>query len=107
MLQRDQHAGDARKTLVCPHCTQSAAKELDLHVAVAGLAQRGGHPVDRLTPTLDLLAGEAAVEHPQRRPQPPRGHPRPVDELDVFGGAHSVQLLGKLHRLPADIPCGK
>ena len=107
VLQRDQHSGNARKTLVRPQRAQSAAEELDLHVAVAGVSQCGGDPADRLPPTFDLLAGEAAVEHPQRRPQPPRGHSRPVDELDVFGCAHPVQLLGKLRRLPADIPCGE
>ena len=102
VLQTDQHVGDARKALLGPERRQGAAEELDLHVAVAGVAQRGGHPADRLPPTPDLLAGKAAVEHPQRGPQPPRGHPRPMDKLDILRRAHAIQLLGKLFRLPAD-----
>jgi hypothetical protein len=30
-----------------------------------------------------------------------------VDKLDVFRSADAVQLLGKLGRLPAEIPCGE
>ena len=39
--------------------------------------------------------------------QPPRGDPGAMHELDVFRRAHSVQLLGKLPRLPTDILCGE
>ena len=50
------------------------------------------------------LAGETAVEHSQRGPQPPGGHPCPVDELDILCRAQAIELLGKLFCLPANIP---
>ena len=86
---------------------QGAAEEVDLHVLVAGVAQFAGDAADLLPPTLHRLAAEAVGEHLQRRPQPPRGHPRAMDALDVLRRAHAVELLGKLLRLPANVPCGK
>ena len=107
VLQLHQHVGNARKAFLGVQRRQRAAEAFDLHVAVAGMAERFRHATDRLPPALDLLSGEALPEHRQRRPQPPRGDPRAMHELDVFRRAHSVQLLGKLLRLPADILRGE
>ena len=86
---------------------EGAAEKLDLHVPVAGAAQLGGGAANGLPPPPDLLAAKAVVEHPQGGPKPPRGHPRPMDELDILRRAHAVQLLGKLLCLPANVLGGE
>jgi hypothetical protein len=102
-FQPDQQPRNAGKTPFAGGGGKDVAEVVDLHVAVASLSQFFGDAADCLAPSLDPACGETVVEQPQCRPEPPSGHPGPVDVFNVLGNQHAVELLGKLFRLPTEV----
>ncbi len=94
LAKTQQEALDPRAQFSILDVPQEIRHELDLHVRVAGLAERLGHPADSLAPGSGLLGRQAVLEELQGRPQPPRGHPHVVYGLHVAVLADAGHLVG-------------
>jgi hypothetical protein len=102
-----QQPAEARPALGLRRGGQKAAEELNLHVFIPGVAEFLGDPAECRFPARSLLSLEAGSENLQRRTQPPRGHPRPMNVFNILGVANALELLAELLRLLSQILGGQ
>jgi hypothetical protein len=107
IFEMHEEPGDAGKTIHVGQGPHRGAEIFDLHIFVASVAQLGGDAANGLRPTAELLGLETLGEYFQSGTQTPRGDPRMMHELDIFGKAHTFELFAKLFGLLAKVIRGQ
>ena len=91
---QDQAAQARLKTFLI-HPGFDLVQQVQLHVGIAGSAQRLGDAFDLAQPFAGPFLAQAVRKQRDRRAQAARGDAHAVDGLDVFSQAHAFNLLAQ------------